>query len=355
MPRVSVVISTHNRWDYLQQAIRSVLDQTFHDLELIVVDDGSQDATAEGVPAIPDARIRYLRQDRGERSRARNHGMEAAGGEFVALLDDDDLFLPEKTERQVEVLDSHAEVDLVACGTRIVDCEGKLLAVARPWLRQPEPGLFECLSDCVLLPSHVMFRRRALDRLDTWFDPDLSLAEDADFFVRLAHTGCRMAWVPQVLAVYRLRAEGSAKQSIAYMIALKKALDAYFGRDDVPQAILARKGLIYANRHLLTALRAFAVGLPDMGERFLLAAIRCQPTWAGGDEQQQITAGIARFAAQEVLQERTAFVDSVFDRLPEPLSGLQDHRGEAKAQVRQYLAESRQLLEQESRDSDHAS
>lgn len=106
-PRVSVIIPTRNRADLLPRAVRSALDQTFRDLEVIVVDDGSQDHTRKQVYSFGDPRVRYIRHAQASgASGARNTGLSAAKGEFCAFLDDDDEWFSYKLARQVAFLDS---------------------------------------------------------------------------------------------------------------------------------------------------------------------------------------------------------------------------------------------------------
>jgi len=163
-PLVSVVIPTYNRCGYLQQAIESVLSQSCGDFEVIVVDDGSTDETAQVIAKFSDERVRYLYQSNAGRSAARNWGMGAARGMYLAFLDDDDLYLPHKLASQVAFLESHPGVDLVGSGVRLIDEHGAVRGVWRTWQDQPSLTLRDCLYGCPLIPSAVLFRRRVLDR-----------------------------------------------------------------------------------------------------------------------------------------------------------------------------------------------
>jgi glycosyltransferase involved in cell wall biosynthesis len=109
MPRVSVIIPTHNRAELLSEAIESVLGQTYRDFELIVVDDGSTDRTSEVVSGIRDPRIIYQSQEKQERGAARNNGVAMSRGEYLTFLDDDDWYLPTKLELQVAALDARPD------------------------------------------------------------------------------------------------------------------------------------------------------------------------------------------------------------------------------------------------------
>lgn len=105
MPEVSVIIPTHNRQRLVSRAVRSVLNQTYEDLECIVVDDASSDGTPQVIQTIEDERLVYLRHDRNRgASGARNTGIRAAKSSLIAFLDDDDEWLPEKLVKQVPLL-----------------------------------------------------------------------------------------------------------------------------------------------------------------------------------------------------------------------------------------------------------
>jgi glycosyltransferase involved in cell wall biosynthesis len=196
MPRVSVVIPAYNHARYVGEAIRSVLAQTFQDFEVIVVDDGSTDETGEVVAALKEPRITYVRQSNRGQAAARNTGIRASSGEYVAFLDDDDLWLPDKLETQVGVLDSRAEVALV-CSDHYVFDEQTGETLGRLWHDRPfhywiDP--FKAARDpleallrrgCFIAPSATVVRREAL--LAVWgFDESFEKNhEDWDLFVRI--------------------------------------------------------------------------------------------------------------------------------------------------------------------------
>lgn len=113
MPRVSVLIPTWNREEYLGEAIESVLAQTYRDFEIVVVDDGSTDGTAELVKRYDQ--VRYVWQPHSGIPAARNRALEEARGELIAWLDSDDLYAPTKLEKQVAYLDTHPECQIVFC------------------------------------------------------------------------------------------------------------------------------------------------------------------------------------------------------------------------------------------------
>lgn len=321
MPAVSVIVPTYNRCKLLHQAIQSVLDQTFADFELIVINDGSTDETESMVQSMPDKRIVYLYQDNRGRSMARNLGLRQAKGEYLCFLDDDDLYLPHKLEVQLGGLLKCTDVDLVASGARITDLQGNILKTARPWINRRDPVLFDCLAECRLLMCSVLCRRKAVLRMRQWFDPELSLAEDHDFWTRLAHSGSRMAWLPSVVCSYRLYQRGTPFLSVGYSIACIQVLDGFFKRQDIPRAIIDQKDIVYARRYLFAALRSYAGQLAAMGQRFLDAAARLDRALLVGRPPRLVQI-IAEYACEELLEEREKFIDYIFSRMPASLSHL---------------------------------
>ena len=113
MPKVSVVIPTFNRADTIGDSIKSVLEQTFKDFEVIVVDDGSTDGTESVVAAFGDSRIKYIMQDNAGACAARNNGIRHANGEYIAFQDSDDYWMPRKLERQLQNISLHdSKIDI---------------------------------------------------------------------------------------------------------------------------------------------------------------------------------------------------------------------------------------------------
>jgi GalNAc5-diNAcBac-PP-undecaprenol beta-1,3-glucosyltransferase len=189
-PTVSVVIATYNRAGMVGTAIRSVLEQTRPDLELIVVDDCSPDDTRQIVAAIDDPRIRYLRHPHNRGLPAgRNTGIRRARGEFVAFLDDDDTWRPTKLERQLEAAQS---ADAVLCAAVIEGGGVKTFDRTQVTAARLRRGnLFD--------PSSLLVRRSLI--ADVGFDESLRFGEDWDAFIRIAERGA-IAYLPEPLLVY---------------------------------------------------------------------------------------------------------------------------------------------------------
>lgn len=195
---VSVVIPAYNAENYIAQAVDSVLSQTYAVDQVIVVDDGSTDATAEILARYGD-RIEVLRIPNGGVSNARNTGLGQARGELIALLDADDLWSVEKIERQVRIFDRHPGVEFTCCNYLSVDLQRRLTFNQFDYLTSRDdarhvPGFDQVLSRPVaqLLTvnfvgtcSNVMFTRALLERVGP-FDVTLRQAEDFELWLRMA-------------------------------------------------------------------------------------------------------------------------------------------------------------------------
>jgi glycosyltransferase involved in cell wall biosynthesis len=186
-PRVSVILPTFNRAATLRPAIDSVLNQSYRALELIVVDDASTDETEALVSSIDDARISYLRHnDNSGGSAARNSGLQAATGELLAFQDSDDLWLSEKLERQIALLDSKPEVGLVWCPYSRKNRHGvEELQPAAPMLA-PRGEVQAALLEKNFIGTPTIVARRLCYERCGGFDEALPRFQDWDWVVRVA-------------------------------------------------------------------------------------------------------------------------------------------------------------------------
>lgn len=199
-PTVSVILPTHNRADVLDRAIRSVLNQTYSNLELIVVDAASSDGTPEVVQAIDDKRLRCVRlnSDPGPAA-TRNEGIEVARGKYIAFVDDDDEWDRTKLAKQVSVLKESAEnVALVYCWMKYVYEDGNVIEY------QPTVNgdIFERTLDGQPIgnTSTLLVTRSAVERV-SGFDEALWRGDDGDFIRRLAKR-YNVDYVPELLVTY---------------------------------------------------------------------------------------------------------------------------------------------------------
>ncbi len=189
MPVVSVVLPTYDRAAVIGRSIRSVLGQTYGDFELIVVDDGSTDATLERVASFHDGRIRCIRLERNRgAAAARNAGIEAAQGRLLAFQDSDDEWLPEKLDRQVRAFERCGpDVAVVYSDMERIHRDGTRVyhrspAVLRGRLIDPATGFYQV---CNLGIQSAVIRREHLAAVGD-FNEELRALEDLELFVRLS-------------------------------------------------------------------------------------------------------------------------------------------------------------------------
>ena len=227
MPKVSVVIPTHNRADLLGRAVRSALAQTHGDLEVLITDDASSDGTGEMVARIGDARVKYFRHDtaRGV-SAARNTAMTNATGEFIAFLDDDDEWLPEKLRIQLDrfaqlsssvglICSGHLEVDSVA--NQVVS---EVIPAERGWVfeRLLRRGSFNHTS--TILVRSECFAEVGL------FDITFVYAEDLDMWLRIAQK-YEFDFVTMPLTRLYFQRDGLSRNYDAMISGVEAHLDKY--------------------------------------------------------------------------------------------------------------------------------
>ncbi|MGO9241037.1 MAG: glycosyltransferase family 2 protein [Bryobacteraceae bacterium] len=204
---ISVVIPYYNREQYVDEAVQSVLAQTLQPLEIIIVNDGSREPSRRyldryaGVCTIVDLPVN------GGPAAARNEGIRRARGEFIAFLDDDDIWLPEKLEQQRRYMAEHPRCHLVHCALWAFYSDRP----DRLWTRDG-PGPLTLPSamrqEYTVTPSTILIRANVVRAL-RGFDPRFSPAEDFEFRIRCAAAGYRMESIPEPLIRYRQQGHGS--------------------------------------------------------------------------------------------------------------------------------------------------
>lgn len=182
-PQVSVIIPTYNRVAFVLEAVDSVLKQTLQDFELIVIDDGSTDGTAEALKRFED-RLFYRYQDNQGVSGARNLGLQMARGKWIAFLDSDDLWLPEKLETQVRFFSENPGA--VICQTEEIWIrKGRRVNPQKKHQKFSGDIFAPSLLLCLVSPSAVMIQRNLFDQLG-YFDVTLPACEDYDLWLRIS-------------------------------------------------------------------------------------------------------------------------------------------------------------------------
>jgi GT2 family glycosyltransferase len=206
--RVSVVIPVHNGERYLAQAIESVLAQTHRDLELILVDDGSTDGTAAIIRrfAEGDRRVRVLAQENRGVAAAGNRGLQEAKSEWVARLDADDVFLPEKLARQFDFLRRNPDAKIVGTLACFINHAGRplgLVGTEGPFTPADFHRLVREDRPIYFVNSSTLMHRETVLAVGGYRGP-FAPAEDVDLWIRMAEKGHLMLKVPEPLLLYRM-------------------------------------------------------------------------------------------------------------------------------------------------------
>jgi GT2 family glycosyltransferase len=276
-PRVSVLMPTYNRAALLGEAIASVLAQGYADLELLVIDDGSTDATPALLAAQRDARLRPLRQAHAGIGAALNAGLAVARGAYVARLDSDDVWLPDMLETMVAVLDARPEIGVVTARGQAMDAGGRPLRHVQGMPpRFGDDGLRSMVYDDFTCNIVTVARRECFTRAGG-YDASLPGNEDWDMWLRIARQA-RFAFVDRILARYRWHAGNlTGPQSAAFrrILATRRVpLDKLFAQPDLPPAVAAMRADAYENVHLFCGLRLLEIGDWAAARREFVAALR---------------------------------------------------------------------------------
>jgi glycosyltransferase involved in cell wall biosynthesis len=200
--RVSVVVPTYNGEAYVGEALQSILRQSHPPFEVIVCDDGSTDDTAEVVGSF-EGRVRLIHQANQGVSAARNRAARTARGEFLAFLDQDDLWEPDLLETQVALLESRRDCVLVYGDSLVVDSSGKVSGRRSSFLTYREGRVFEELLGGNFIPIETVVVRAPLFREQGGFNPRWKYLEDYELCLRLARIGS-ILYTPRPIARYRI-------------------------------------------------------------------------------------------------------------------------------------------------------
>lgn len=185
MEKVSAVITTHNRCTLMKKALESVLDQTYKNIECIIVNDNSTDGTKEYLSTINDKRVKVINIGSGETkggNYARNRGIDASQGKYIAFLDDDDVWIPEKIEKQVKCFENNEKLGMVYCGHYDRYPDGKYIHTQLPsdnMRGNMEEEIFAnmiCTSSMMMIPKDVLVNVGMFDEnVKYWQDYDLCI------------------------------------------------------------------------------------------------------------------------------------------------------------------------------------
>jgi len=240
-PMVTVVVPAYNQEDYIEETLQSILAQSFADYEVIVVDDGSEDGTGQVVSRIRDHRFHYVYQaNSGRPACSRNRGVSLAKGEYVAFLDGDDLWVPDKLEKQLQLFQDHPEFGLVFSNAFNFDEKGKRDLIVGKTISSgylhPELFRHNFIAGCT-----VMARKNCLDAAGGFNEGhDFIAVEDYDLWLRMSRR-CPFGYIDEPLALYRLRAGSASGGNVTSVLRLIHHLNVLRERGDAPRWLYWKK------------------------------------------------------------------------------------------------------------------
>ncbi len=268
-PSVSVIIPTHNRCEMLRCAIQSVLDQTYGDLEVIVIDDASTDMTSETVEHFCDDRIRYIRhkENRGG-SASRNTGMACARGRYVGFLDDDDEWLPNKLEQQISRFQKRPDVDVVCSAYLVRDAE-KDRVIGSFGSRKSGYIYKDLLMENIIgTTSTVLIKRDSLKDFHR-FDTELPSYQDHDMWLKLAKDSI-FDCIEEPLVIYSLHRNRISTDCTCTLAGRLKMLEKYWDEIKSDKVVLS-------NHYLRIGSAYCQLGNNAMGRQFIKKSIALHP------------------------------------------------------------------------------
>jgi glycosyltransferase involved in cell wall biosynthesis len=200
MPSVSILMPVYNAGPYLSEAIESMLNQTYTDFDLIVLDDCSTDNSAEVAKSFTDSRIVYHRNEvNSGLANNLNTGLKMAKGKYIARMDGDDISLPHRLQTQIDFMESNPDIDLCSCAMQMFGADNQL------WVRDrdPEQVKISMMFYSAVLHASSVFRKDVFENNNLYYNQETFPAEDYDLWSR-AIFHCKMVNLPDVMYLYRM-------------------------------------------------------------------------------------------------------------------------------------------------------
>ena len=269
--KVTVIIPTYNALAFLPETLQSVYAQTFTDYEIVVVDDGSVDETLVWLEAHANDKVRVIAQENQGVSVARNRGVAEAKGEFIAFLDADDLWEPDKLAKQLAVFEQNPQVGLVHTGTRILEADGEFGGVFGVSVGE---GLADVIRyNPIRCGSTPMVRRACFDEVGV-FDSEIVRSEDWDMWVRIA-VSYAFGVVDEPLVIYRQHASNKSKDYTKLLSNMERIVEKIY--KNVPADYQRYKPETYGFIYLHTAWRALYAGDSVHAQEWFYKATKHNP------------------------------------------------------------------------------
>lgn len=229
---ISVIMPVYNNETYVSKAIESVLNQTIKDLELIIINDGSTDNTESVIKNYNDDRIKYYYQKNSGPGAARNYGMSLSKGEFIAFIDSDDMYKPNKLEEQLYFLSNNSQYSLVYCEAEVIDSDGNYVADVKSdsnYTIKEDMHAFMLFRQVIPVLPAIMIRRESYDA-GFKYDESLFRGDDYDFVLKLSEK-FNFYYLPLNLYKYRRHTKNITNEQAKMEDGELKVLSQYSDED----------------------------------------------------------------------------------------------------------------------------
>ncbi len=317
-PTFSVVIPAYMSDRYLGEAIQSVLDQTFSDFEVIVVNDASPDNTTAVVADFKDPRIKYIvhPENRGLPA-TRNTAIRASSGKYIALLDADDVFHPDKLQAHYEFLEKNPNIG-VTYNSRF-DLGDSTQLIRRIWIAPRQITLSDFVLGYPYAPSDIVFRREWLFNIGLFDENNSFHGEDLNTNCRLALAGCKFGYVERVLNYRRNQPARVRKHLDESLNSVFRNLELVFNDPRCPAETVALRGRVYGINYMVWAYWAFAQEETELGVNYLRKAVQRDPAILKGHGYSLLYFLVWSCATDE-RGDLSEAMDNIFKQIPDDFS-----------------------------------
>lgn len=330
MHKVSIIIPSYNQAGYVAQAIESVIAQSYEEWELVVVDDGSTDATAQVVSQFKEPRVCYIYQANKGLPGARNRGIRHSSGDYVAFLDADDYYHPHKLALQVAHLDHNPNIGLNYSSRISIDQVGQPLRLVRA---PAHASLKSFVQGFPFTINDLLIRRKWLDQIEGFDESFVLHSEDRDFYLRLALAGCEFARVDRALAYRRVHTSRSFNNLTQKLETMFRALDTLFCDPRCPPQVMPLRDRARGRDFMVWAYQAAFQGEGALARSYFDQACSLRPDLLENNGQ-----ALTDFLIQAAIAdggEHQSGLERVFAHLPTALATLMPKYEQAVA--RGYL------------------
>lgn len=313
-----MIIPTYNQAKLLRLTVESVLAQTYPAVEIIVVDDGSTDDTTTAMAQFAGL-VTYIKQTNQGPGAATITGMRVASGDYISFLDHDDLLMPTKIERQVQVLDTRPEIGLVHCGYYHIDKDGNRLEKIS---FLPDGTLRELVYINRIWSGGPLIRRKCFDQVGLYYDD--VWCGDWDQWLSIALAGYQFHCIQEPLGAYRIL-PGSMMANVAKLEhGVFATLDKVFANPQLPADVVAVRDQSYGTMHLWLSWSYYASGLWDDAQRNLAEALTLLPQLL--EHPEDLLESLCGHALSVRVSDPIKFVSDVLDHLPACAAALGQYR-----------------------------